>query len=53
MLQHSAEAILRHLDGDLARIWTLNDREHMLELQACAGMCNPLQGEPDRVPVGK
>src|ERR1700736_5805937 len=22
MLQHSAEAILRHLDGDLARIWT-------------------------------
>src|SRR6202035_3000591 len=38
MLQRSAEAILRHLDGDLARIWTLNDREHMLELQACAGM---------------
>src|ERR1700722_4925070 len=53
MLQRSVQAILRHLDGDLARIWTLNVREHTLELQACAGMCNLLVGEPDRVPVGE
>jgi PAS domain S-box-containing protein len=53
MLQRSVQAILRHLNGDLARIWTLNAREQTLELQACAGICNLLEGEPDRVPVGK
>src|ERR1700730_10076852 len=53
MLQRSVQAILRHLDGDLARIWTLNVREKTLDLQACAGMCNLVGGDPDRVPVGK
>jgi PAS domain S-box-containing protein len=53
MLQRGAHAILRHLDGDLARIWTLNVRAHTLELQACAGICNLPEGESDRVPVGK
>ena len=31
------EALVEHLDGGLARIWTLNDAERMLELQASAG----------------
>jgi len=38
MLQRSSEAIVRHLDAAFARIWTLNDREKLLELQASAGL---------------
>ncbi len=53
MLQRSAEAIVRHLDGACARIWTLNDRQNVLELQASAGLDTRLDGEQARVPVGK
>jgi PAS domain S-box-containing protein len=53
MLQRSAEAIVRHLDGAFARIWTLNDQENVLELQASAGLHTRLDGEHARVPVGK
>ncbi|MBV9105467.1 MAG: PAS domain S-box protein [Verrucomicrobia bacterium] len=53
MLQHSTQAIVRHLDGTLARIWTLNDRQNVLELQASAGLYTPSDGEHARVPVGK
>ena len=53
MLQCSAEAIVRHLDGAFARIWTLNDQENVLELQASAGLYTRLDGEHARVPVGK
>src|ERR1700756_431903 len=53
MLQRSSEAILRHLDAGFARIWTLNDRQMVLELQASAGLYTRLDGEHARVPVGK
>jgi PAS domain S-box-containing protein len=53
MLQRNAEAVVRHLDGAFARIWTLNEREKMLELQASAGLYARLDGEHARVPVGK
>jgi len=53
MLQRSAEAIVRHLDGAFARIWTLNDRQDVLELQASAGLFTRLDGEHARIPVGK
>jgi PAS domain S-box-containing protein len=53
MLQRGAEAIVRHLDGAFARIWTLNDRQKVLELQASAGLYTRLDGEHARVPVGK
>ena len=33
ILQTCAEAVVRNLDGALARIWTLNDDKDMLELQ--------------------
>jgi PAS domain S-box-containing protein len=52
-LQHSAEAVVRHLDAAFARIWTLNDRQGMLELQASAGLYTRLDGEHACVPVGK
>src|SRR5262249_12974511 len=53
MLQKSAEALVRHLDAAFARIWTLNPKESLLELQASAGMYTHLDGRHSRVPVGE
>jgi len=53
MLQKSAEALVRHLDVAFARIWTLNPKESLLELQASAGLYTHLNGGHSRVPVGK
>ena len=36
-LQHCADALVTHLGAAFARIWTLNERDGMLELQASAG----------------
>ncbi|HYE98287.1 MAG TPA: GAF domain-containing protein, partial [Planctomycetota bacterium] len=52
MLQRSAQALVDHLDAALARIWTLNEAENVLELQASAGMSAPIEGAQGRVPVG-
>ncbi len=52
-LQRCAEAFVRHLDAAFARIWTLNDEENVLELQASAGLYTHLDGPHGRVPVGK
>jgi PAS domain S-box-containing protein len=53
VLQRCAEAVVRHLDGAFAGIWTLNERQNVLELQASGGLYPPLDGEHARVPVGK
>jgi PAS domain S-box-containing protein len=53
MLQRSAQAVVRHLDAAVSRIWTLNDRTKTLELRADAGLNTPLDGELARVPMGK
>src|SRR5215813_9580774 len=53
MLQKSAEALVRHLDAAFARIWTLNPKESLLELQASAGIYTHLNGGHSRVPFGK
>jgi signal transduction histidine kinase len=52
MLQQCAEALVNHLDGALARIWTLNDSCQLLELRASAGTHVRLDGLQDRVLVG-
>ena len=52
-LQACAEAMVQYLDAAFARIWTLNESEQMLELQASAGMYTHLDGPHGRVPVGK
>ena len=52
MLQQCAEALVQHLHGGLARIWTLNDGDRMLELQASAGTHTQLDGPQAQVPVG-
>jgi two-component system, sensor histidine kinase and response regulator len=52
MLQQCAQALVQHLDGGLARIWTLNDSDRMLELQASAGTHTQLDGPQAQVPIG-
>ena len=44
---------MHHLDAAFARIWTHNEREKVLELQASAGMYTHIDGPHGRVPVGK
>lgn len=51
-LQQCTQALVTHLGAAFARIWTLNEAENILELQASAGMYTHLDGEHARVPVG-
>lgn len=53
MLQRCAETLVKHLDAAFARVWTLNEAEKVLELQASAGMYTHLDGAHSRVPVGR
>ncbi|MEA3212319.1 MAG: hypothetical protein QOE70_5376, partial [Chthoniobacter sp.] len=53
VLHRCSDAIVRHLDAAFARIWTLNEPEQMLELQASAGLYTHLDGPHAHVPVGK
>ena len=53
ILHQCATAMVTHLDAAFARIWTLNEIENVLELQASAGMYTHLDGEHGRVPVGQ
>jgi hypothetical protein len=48
VLQRCAEAMVRHLDAAFARIWTLNEEEGLLELQASAGIYTHLDGPHSR-----
>ncbi|MGE0453556.1 MAG: response regulator [Vicinamibacteria bacterium] len=52
-LRRCCEAAVRHLDAAFARIWTLDEAQDVLELQASAGMYTHLDGAHGRVPVGK
>ncbi len=53
MLGSCAEAIVKRLEVAFARIWTLNEAEQVLELQASAGCYTHLDGAHGRVAVGK
>jgi PAS domain S-box-containing protein len=53
MLQRCAEALVDHLHGAFARIWTVNPQGDVLELQASAGLYTHLDGPHSRVPVGQ
>ncbi|MDB5308211.1 MAG: domain S-box protein [Gemmataceae bacterium] len=52
-LQRCAAAMVRHLGVAFARVWTLNDKQTVLELQASAGRYTHLDGPHSRVPVGR
>jgi signal transduction histidine kinase len=53
VLQRCAEAIVRHLGVAFARVWTLNEAENVLHLQASAGLYTHIDGPHGRVPVGQ
>src|SRR5262249_32622325 len=53
MLRQCAEGMVRYLDGALARIWTLNEADNVLELQASAGLYTHIDGAHRRVAVGR
>ncbi len=53
VLQHCAEALVKHLDAAFARVWTLNESQNVLELQASAGLYTHLNGPHGRVKVGE
>jgi signal transduction histidine kinase/ActR/RegA family two-component response regulator len=53
MLHRCAEAMVQHLHGAFARVWTLNEAEGVLELQASAGMYTHTDGPRARVPLGQ
>src|SRR5262245_19286414 len=53
ILQPCAEALVRHLSAAFARVWTLNEAENVLEMQASAGMYTHTDGPHGRVPVGR
>lgn len=52
MLQQCAESLVSNLDAALARIWTFQVDENVLELQASAGLDRSLDGPYRRVPLG-
>ena len=51
ILQRCCELLVRYLDVALFRIWTLNEAEQMLEMQASAGRYTRIDGPDGRVPV--
>ena len=52
-LQKTCEALVKHLDASFARIWTKDEYEPMLDLQASAGMYTHLDGADGHVAVGE
>jgi PAS domain S-box-containing protein len=52
-LQQCAEILAPNIGAAFARVWTLNEEECNLELQASAGMYTHLDGGHARVPLGK
>jgi PAS domain S-box-containing protein len=52
-LQQCAGALVTHLGAAVARIWTLNEGDGMLELEASAGLNTDVNGPHGTVPVGQ
>jgi PAS domain S-box-containing protein len=53
MLNRCTAAMVRHLHGAFARIWTLNEEDKVLVLQASAGMYTHTDGAHAHIPVGQ
>jgi PAS domain S-box len=53
MLARCTEVMAKLLDASFVRIWTLNERENVLELQASSGMYTHLNGPHSRIQVGQ
>ena len=53
MLQGCAEALVKHLDAALARIWLFNAEANALELRASAGLFTQIDSPHPVIPLGK
>ena len=53
MLRLCCDAMVEHLGCAFARIWTLDEKKSLLELQASSGMYTHIDGGHARVPVGQ
>jgi PAS domain S-box-containing protein len=53
LLQRCVVALTEHLGVAFARIWTFNEQDQMLHLQASAGLYTHLDGPHSRVPLGQ
>jgi hypothetical protein len=51
-LNRVSQALVKHLEGAFARVWTLNRLDSMLELQASAGLYTHIDGHHSRIPMG-
>jgi len=51
-LHKCAQAIVKTMQGEFVRIWTFNEQEKALELQAGAGVCTQIDGNQSVVPLG-
>jgi two-component system NtrC family sensor kinase len=47
-LHYRCEAIVRHLDAAFARVWTLDQENNILELQASAGIHTHIDSQHSR-----
>ena len=52
-LQRCAQAVVDRAGAAFARVWTLNEFDRTLELQASSGLYTHLDGAHSRVPVGR
>jgi PAS domain S-box-containing protein len=52
-LQQCAEILARNIGAAFARVWTVNEKANVLELQASAGLYTHIDGGHARVPLGK
>ena len=53
MLQQCTDSLVNRLAAAQARIWTLNDAEHVLVLAASAGQYCHIDHEQERIPLGE
>jgi PAS domain S-box-containing protein len=53
MLGRCAQAMVTHFDAAIARVWTANLTDQVLELQATAGGATDADPTPARVPIGE
>jgi signal transduction histidine kinase/CheY-like chemotaxis protein len=53
MLQQCTESLVRRLDVALARVWTLDESDATLQLEASSGLRSRVDGSEDRTPVGQ
>jgi two-component system sensor histidine kinase/response regulator len=53
MLNQCAEALVQHLDGGFARIWTLDESGEVLHLAAGAGLCTAFDAGHSHLPIGR